>query len=320
MGALAGHSRKRGDDYFSVNRSTPLIRFSTGLDSSVDDRSSKKPRLSGLKEALSVTSSGKSPGLSSIRSRVSRYPAVPPPLRRDLHAPQVNVKYGGTAAGGGSGSGVKSGRFSSEEMGNLLSFRYYEAKVQALRTLKYVKKDLELERGEEKNEDEEEAVEVIDVENVAEKCEGFVDDMSVDEVEAVENNGAEGCSVVTDYQLVDVEPVPGSGSKGTSSHEDFKRLNEGMELVETQRMLESWSLSAEADKGSLTPVHKLLYESAQKRNPRLDDLDFQINLEEKRLSFYQSLHPEKKPVKVNPVTLFLEMGSSCLICNLLETC
>ncbi|CAM8988305.1 unnamed protein product [Rhodiola kirilowii] len=282
MGALAGHSRKRGDDYFSVNRSTPSIRGSSNLDLSVDFRSAKKPRLSYLKEALSVTP--KSSG--SISSRISRYPAAPPPIRRGIHAPQVNVKYGA----GATSSGVKSGAFSGEEMGNFLSLRLYEAKVQALRTFKYVKKDLELERD--VGEDEKEVVEVIDVEKTADKCEVF-DDMSVDEVEAVENNGGEGCSVVTDHQLVDAE----HGLSVPPSHEAFKRSNEDLEVEDAERMLESWSLNAEADVGSLTPVHQILYESARKRNPRLEALDFQINLEEKRLSFYKSLHPEKKPVK-----------------------
>uniref|UniRef100_A0A7N0T1Z3 Ubiquitin-like protease family profile domain-containing protein n=1 Tax=Kalanchoe fedtschenkoi TaxID=63787 RepID=A0A7N0T1Z3_KALFE len=294
MGALAGHTRKRADDYFSnVHRATPTVPYSPNYDLSAGDRISKKRRLSCLKDALSVTPL-KSSGL--ISSRISRYPAVPPPIRREIHAPRVHVKYGAATA--------SSGACSSDEMGNVLSLRYYEAKVQALRTLKFVKEDVELKRDgeeddEEKNRKEDDVVEVIDVEKEADKFE-LLDDMSVDEIGAVDNC-LEGCSVVTDHPSFDAEPVltevPGSDSKLMASHEAFNRLNEVVNVEDAERMVESWSLNAQADVGSLTPVHKRLYESVQRRNPRLQALDFQINLEEKRLSFYQSSHPKKKAVE-----------------------
>uniref|UniRef100_A0A7N0U9P2 Ubiquitin-like protease family profile domain-containing protein n=1 Tax=Kalanchoe fedtschenkoi TaxID=63787 RepID=A0A7N0U9P2_KALFE len=292
MGALAGHSRKRADYFSIIHRAAPSVPCSPNSDLSADNRSSKRPRLSDLKEALGVTPL-KSPG--SISSRISRYPAAPPPIRREIHAPRVHVKYGAAA------SALSSGALSGEEMGNFLSLRCYEAKVQALRTLKFVKKDVEFDRdGQEKEEkrNEEEVVEVIDVENEADKCD-VLDDMSVDEAGAV-GNGVEGCSGFNNNPSFEGEPVvtevPVSDSKLMSLHEAFKR-NDVVKVEDAERMLESWSLDAQVDVGSLTPVHKILYESVQRRNPRLHAVDFQINLEEKRLSFYQSLRLEKKDVK-----------------------
>ncbi|XP_052189327.1 ubiquitin-like-specific protease ESD4 [Diospyros lotus] len=110
--------------------------------------------------------------------------------------------------------------------------------------------------------------EVIDVDSETEN-DTVLEDSSIEEVEVLED-AREGRSVGSDSRDVNLK-VDDAGKR-----------------------LDILSLNQDSDVMGLL-IHKKLLESAERRNPKLSSLSFQIELNEKRLASFQSLRPAKKP-------------------------
>lgn len=291
MGALSSN-RKRGDDYFSLNRTLP------DFDLRIDTHISKKPRLSLMHHTPDRPVLSK----SSV-SRIYRYPVAPPPLPREVHAPCRILKFGLTGRSSQESSWFKKSGFREVEergdgMGNFLSYHYERSKSSAINSLRYVKKDKE----------------VIDVEAEAVR-DDVSEDSSIQELEVVED-GRDGRSVVLDQGSLDnngdVVNVQGDVKAVernllTSSSSAVTDLTNGILKVETpEKMLYSLSLSRNPGVSGV-PVHKTLLKSAERLNPNLSRLRYQIEYLEKRRSTFRLLHPEKKLEKAPPREAFVPL-------------
>lgn len=156
---------------------------------------------------------------------------------------------------------------------------------------------------------------VIDVDNELEQSgkEMLSDDSSIEEVEAIEENGREGTSTVLDQRSRD-------GLVCNEDDNDVKiveersvvTVDENVGLQNARKMLDSLVLNGEVDVSSVD-VYKKLLESAERRNGRLKALDSEIELNQKKLSFYQSTRPVKKlEEKAVEVTVFV-LSFLCLM-------
>ncbi|THG03957.1 hypothetical protein TEA_027627 [Camellia sinensis var. sinensis] len=282
MGALTSN-RKRGDDYFT-NYKFPSL-FPPNFDTRIDSHISKKPKISSymnLSPEWSVSNS------KSAASRIYRYPEPVNPFQRKVHAPCRASRLGFWFSSSSnresrpSCNGVVKKEGLADLMGNALSFRYDQAKNCAFETLRYLKKDKE----------------VIDVDEETDK-DGVSEDSSIEEAGAVED-GRECKSVVNrvvpilpelDGKVVEVNFQPSSSSVVTEL-----AANANLKVETAGKMLDSLSLNREVDVSGL-PVHKKLWETAERRNPKLSSLSFQIEVNEKRRASLQLLRPVKKPVE-----------------------
>ncbi|XVF28313.1 hypothetical protein REPUB_Repub15cG0018700 [Reevesia pubescens] len=191
-------------------------------------------------------------------SRISCYPEAKFPCPREVHAPVRLLKFGLSALSSNQDSAK---RYS---MGSFLSRNLNHAKKQALGALRYFKQEKE----------------VILVEDDEEKQKKAVsDDFSVEEVEVIEK----GKNNVEEEER-HVQPSPSSVVTG---------LNNGSFRVENA--LNMLSLDREGSSVYDLEAYKKMLKTAERRNPKLEDLDFQIELNERRRAGIQALRTEKKP-------------------------
>uniref|UniRef100_A0A5B7A0F3 Putative ubiquitin-like-specific protease ESD4 isoform X1 n=1 Tax=Davidia involucrata TaxID=16924 RepID=A0A5B7A0F3_DAVIN len=267
MGALTSN-RKRGDDYYK----SPNL-YSSDLDRCFDSQISKKPKLSS-----SMHLSPEQPISSrSAVSRIHHYPEPKNRIRREVHAPCRVPRFGFTGCSSRelrpSASVVRQKKALAGVMGNVLGFHYEKAKSAAFGALRYLKKDKE----------------VIDVE-----AETVKDDVSED--------GHEGRSVVLDLRsretngaVAKLRELDGKSAERNfqpSSSSMISDLTNGNVNVDSAgKMLDSLSVNRDAIGGS---IHKKLLEGAERRNPKLSNLSFQIQLNQNRLATFQLLRPAKK--------------------------
>ncbi|GFZ21799.1 cysteine proteinases superfamily protein [Actinidia rufa] len=226
----------------------------------------------------------------SAASRVHRYPEPVNRIPREVHAPCRLPKFmfwgSSNREAMPKNSRVEKDEDLADVMGNVLSFRYDQAKNYAIGALRYFKKDKE----------------VIDVDSESDKGD-VSEDLSIQEVEVVED-GHEWRSVVSDHRSQEIsgfEPnVPELGGKvvdhklqPSSASADLRNAN--LKMESPGKMLDSHSLDGELDILGMS-IHKKLQQTADNRNPKLSSLSFQIELMEKRLFEFQLLRPVKKPV------------------------
>ncbi|OAY56009.1 ubiquitin-like-specific protease ESD4 isoform X2 [Manihot esculenta] len=241
---------------------------------SPDFHISKKPRLSFMCQASNQTLGSS----NSTVSRISRYPATTSKFRREVHAPCRILKFGFSRSNYTDYSETK--KSSADGMGNFLSKQLDFARRSAIDAFRYLLKYKQ----------------VIDVDNELEQSgkEMLSDDSSIEEVEAIEENGREGTSTVLDQRSRD-------GLVCNEDDNDVKiveersvvTVDENVGLQNARKMLDSLVLNGEVDVSSVD-VYKKLLESAERRNGRLKALDSEIELNQKKLSFYQSTRPVKK--------------------------
>ncbi|XP_059450439.1 ubiquitin-like-specific protease ESD4 isoform X2 [Corylus avellana] len=282
MGARTSN-RKRGDECLSFNHTYPSQNSS-------DFHVSKRPRFSSMHQNpdRTVVSS------NSTVARLSRYPEATPRLGREVHAPCRILNYGfsSTSLNQKSGprtSGVCEKEKPIDEMGNILSYKYNNAKNSALRAIRHLTK------GKEKEE------EVIDVDTDNEKGSGgggVSEDSSIEEVEVV--NG-----VVVNVQELDAKTMD-RGLFPSSSSAVSDLTNGNLRVDNEEKMLDSLSLNHERDLSSVSAYKKLL-ESVEKRTSKLRNLSFEIEVNEKRRSIFQLLRPAAKPVEKVPREPFVHL-------------
>lgn len=275
MGALTCSKRKRGDGFFTSNYKTPLSVSSNA------DHKSKKPRLSPSMNQIQDHPFPR----KSIAARISRYPSYVTPIKREIHAP------------------CRRSRIASNEMGNFLTQQYNRAKISALGTLRYVKKDKEVIN--------------MDDEEICEK--GVSEDSSVKEL---------GTGVVAKRDL-----ACGSGQRWKESDgvveimdnpdgvKDVDRnfqlssssvvtvsVDVDLKVKNAEKMLDSLSLSSKFDSSSSSsvPPYKKLLGTAEKRNDHLRRLQFQIEHTEKLRETHHLLRLHEKEEHVKEVIILLE--------------
>ncbi|KAJ9181912.1 hypothetical protein P3X46_005955 [Hevea brasiliensis] len=242
---------------------------------SPDFHISKKPRLSSMYQTPNQTLGSS----NSTVSRISRYPETTSKFRREVHAPCRILKFGLSRSKDIDYSEKK--KSSADDMGNFLCRQLDSARRRAIGAFRYLLKDKQ----------------VIDVDNELEKPEKEMvsEDSSIEEVEAIEEDGREWRSMVLDRRSRD-------NLVGNKDNNDVKIVEErsvitmdgNVGLETAGKMMDSLVLNGEVDISSVD-VYKKLLESAERRNGRLKALDSEIELHRKKLSFYQSIRPVKKP-------------------------
>lgn len=195
---------------------------------------------------------------NNIVSRISRYPQAKFHPKH-VHAPVRHSKFGLSASNPNQDSVNRYVGSSSRRLSNV--------KGQAFDDLMYYKK----ENG------------VIFVEDEEEKEKEVASDyFRVEEFEVIEkekNNVEEK-----------EKPVqPSSSSVVTELNNGSLRLEHALDILSSNR---------ELSMGYDLETYKRLVENAERRIPKLKDLDFQIELNEKRRAGLQALRPEKKPEEV----------------------
>ncbi|KAK3189616.1 hypothetical protein Dsin_029177 [Dipteronia sinensis] len=286
MGALTSN-RKRGDEFLNLNYQ--------GLYQNL--QVSKRPKLAFMQQSpnQNLVSS------NSTVARISRYPERKPPLKRPVHGPCRPLKFGlGTADKfnkDSSSSGIDNGR----SMGNALTSRYEKAKRSAFGAFRFLTGYND----------------VTEVDDEQEK-ETVSDDSSVEEVEEVVEDGRDGRSIVLDQRsrqsykdekhVVDVVEIYEKGEERRNySHLQPSSSSAVTDVKNAEKMLDSLSLNREVD-----VVYKTLNQSAQKRNSKLKELEFAIDLNEKRRErirlSYPVKQPEEEPVEEVPLEPFIELS------------
>ncbi|KAG8636567.1 ubiquitin-like-specific protease ESD4 isoform X2 [Manihot esculenta] len=242
---------------------------------SPDFHISKKPRLLSMHQTPNQTLGSS----NSTVSRISRYPETTSKIRREVHAPCRILKFG-LSRYKDSDYGVKK-KSSADDMGNFLSKQLDSARRSAIGSFRYLLKDKQ----------------VIDADNVLEKPEkqAVSEDSSIEEIGAIEGDGREGRSMVLDQRSRD-DLVCNKDDNDVKIVEERSvvTLDGNVEVQNAGKMLDSLVLNGEVDVSSVE-VYKKLLESAERRNGRLRALDSEIELNQKKLIFYQSTRPIKKP-------------------------
>ncbi|XVF38727.1 hypothetical protein REPUB_Repub20aG0126700 [Reevesia pubescens] len=248
-------NRKRGGDECFNSISNFNYKNKSLFSNSPNFQLSKKPRFSLMNQSPEKTI------LSSndTVSRISRYPEVKHPFPREVHAPVRHLKFGLSLASKSNQDSIK-----SYTMGSFFSRKLSNAKNQALR---YFKKEKEVIFVEDY--DEEKPKEVVS------------DDFSVEEVEVIEkgkNNVEEEEEEVRHVQ-------PSSSSVVTELNNGSLRMESALDMLSLRDVSNVHDLEA----------YKKFVERAERLTPKLNDLGFQIELNEKRMAGFQALRPEKKP-------------------------
>ncbi|KAF5941585.1 hypothetical protein HYC85_019227 [Camellia sinensis] len=277
MGAITSN-RRRGDKYHNSNFKFPSL-YSPNLDNRIDTHISKKPKTS-LFMRLSPERSFSS--RSSV-SRIYQYPEPVHRIQREVHAPCRKPKFGFSASSNTESRPSKEGL--SDSMGNVFSLKYDQAKNCACKALRYLKKGKE----------------VIEVDEETDK-DGVSEDSSIEEVGVVDDEWREGSSVVLDRRSREVVPnslelegkVVEGNFRPSSSSVVSDLTNVNLKVDNAGKLLDSLSLDREFDVLGYS-IHKKLYETAERRNPKLSSLSFQIELNEKHRASFQSLQRFKKP-------------------------
>ncbi|KAK8525310.1 hypothetical protein V6N13_123173 [Hibiscus sabdariffa] len=192
---------------------------------------------------------------NSTVSRIARYPEAKIPFPRAVHAPVRHLKFGLPASKHKQDS-------TKSDMGNFLSSRFSNVKRHAWDTLSHFKKEIE----------------VIFVEDGEKKEKPVVtDDLIVEEVEAI----AKGKNNVEEERHFQ----PSSSSAVTELNNGSLRVESSLDMSSLREISNVQDLEA----------YKKLLESAERRTSKLKELDFQIELNEKRKAGLQALRPVKKP-------------------------
>ncbi|XP_021634996.2 ubiquitin-like-specific protease ESD4 isoform X2 [Hevea brasiliensis] len=254
---------------------------------SPDFHISKKPRLSFMHQTPNQTLGSS----NSTASRISRYPETTSKIRREVHAPCRILKFG-LSRSKDADYGDKN-KCSADDMGNCLSKQLDFAKRNAIGTFRYLLKDKQ----------------IIDADNELENPEkqAVSDDSSIEEVEAIEEDGREGRSMVLGQRSRD-------DLVGNKDDNDVKIVEErsvvtvdgNLGVQNAEKMLNSLVLNGEVNVSSVE-VYKKLLERAERRNGRLKALDSDIEFNQKKLSFYQSIRPVKKAVEEIPREPFIAL-------------
>ncbi|OMO53672.1 Peptidase C48, SUMO/Sentrin/Ubl1 [Corchorus capsularis] len=221
---------------------------------SPDFQVSKRPRFSSLIDR------GPEKEIVSSKnavSRISRYPEVKHPFPREVHGPVRTHKFGVLPSISNLDSNI------SDEMGNIWT-GLRNARRQAFDSLRYFPKEKE--------------VVFVEDDDEKEKEKEAVSDCSVEEVEIIEKGK-------NDVQEEERNLQPSSSSAVTE-------LNNGSLRVENA--LGRLSLNPEVYDPSDLEAYRKLLQSSERRDPKLKDLKFQIELFEKRKAALQSLRPAKK--------------------------
>ncbi|KAL9410313.1 hypothetical protein AB3S75_044139 [Citrus x aurantiifolia] len=276
MGALTSN-RKRGDEY--LNYQIPYQNLHI----------SKRPRFNYTQQNQNQTLISS----NSTVSRMSRYPEAKPPLKREVHAPCRTLKYGfadksNQAFGSKKANGYGENQNLGIRMGNVLRYHLEKAKKSAFGAFRYFSKDKE----------------VIDADNEQEKVEVISDDSSVEEIEAIED-GREGRSLVfnprprgsdeNEKPVVDIGEIDGKSAEERNYHTNLQPSSSSV-ITDTNngdvlKMIDSLSLNGEMT----VDVYKKLLQSVQKRGSKLKEIEFEIELNEKRWASLKQLWPLKKP-------------------------
>lgn len=270
MGALTSN-RKRGDEWLSLNHAHPAFN-------SPNFQVWKKPRFSSMQQTPDRLVSSK-----SAVARVSRYPEAKTPLRR-VHAPCRTMKFGFGSTTSNRDSGRKE---FVDTMGNFLSRRWGEAKTLAFDACPFLRKDKE----------ETELDTEVETDRASE-------DSSIEEIEVLEEDEREGPCVVLDQRSREVNGVVANVEKmdtkfvdrGNQQPSSSVVSNATLKVDSTEKMMDLLSLNSEHTASDF-PYKKML-ESAEKRNQKLRQLDWEIEVNEKRRSFFHWLRPQKKLVEV----------------------
>ncbi|KAL2459653.1 Ubiquitin-like-specific protease ESD4 [Forsythia ovata] len=259
MGALT-INRKRGDDYFKSP--API---SPSFDCSCA-HVSKKPKLSNSMNQ-NIVEFDRPLSAKSVNSRISEYPDSKPRFTREVHAPVRTSRFGFCASKNKIEYSDTTEERSASRMGNIygtLKLRLEKAKLSAIKTLRYVGK--ENESVEKENEKE-----FIEIDDEKGRQDDVSEDLSVQEVEIVD--------------------LPRSKWKEGNGVSDTSRVNAKEDSMEN--MMDLMLLDQEPDLSGV-PVHRKLYDSAKKRDDKLGNLSFSIELQEKLFQRLQLFRPQKK--------------------------
>ncbi|CAA3003078.1 ubiquitin-like-specific protease ESD4 [Olea europaea subsp. europaea] len=288
MGALTVN-RNRGNDYFKTPAPT-----SPSFDRSYA-HVSKKLKLSNSMIGNTVDY-GRPISAKSVNSRISEYPDSKPRFMREVHAPVRSHRFGVSASKNKIVSSLSLEENSEVRMGSMygtLKYRLEKAKISAMKTFRYVGKENEsVEKEKEK--------EVIEIDDKKESQDDMSEDLSVQEVEVVdsprikwkEGNGVLGNSRELKGKMVESNLQ----SLGSCVVSDTSGVN--VKVDSTENMMDLVLMNQEADLSGV-PVHRKLYDSAKKRNDKLESLSFAIELEEKSFQRLQLFRPQKKVEETN---------------------
>ncbi|CAI9771063.1 unnamed protein product [Fraxinus pennsylvanica] len=287
MGALT-INRKRGDDYFKSPAPT-----SPSFDRSYA-HVSKKPKLPNSMNQITVDFD-RPLSAKSVNSRISQYPDSKPRFMREVHAPVRSHRFGLSAIKNKIVSSLSLEESSSVRMGNIygtLKFRLEKAKISAMKTFRYVGKENE-------SVDKEKEKEVIEIDDEKESQDDMSENLSVQEVEVV------------DFPRINLKE--GNGVLGNSREFKGKMVERNLHSLDSYVVSDTSGVNVKVDSTenmdlmllnqkpdlSGVPVHRKLYDSAKKRNDKLNSLSFAIELEEKSFQRLQLLRPQKKVEDTN---------------------
>lgn len=303
MGALTINRKRDVESCFTLNNhGYPILRL-RDLNARIDLRVSKKPKttpcMGGQRLDQPVSS-------KNAASRISRYPAWIPPLKREVHGPCRAHKFGSSGSPlvresrlRTSGGAIMESKM---KMKNELDLRnqYQCAKNKALDCLRYFKKEKE--------------VIVIDLDDETEKDMGSVDsgmeELGGEDYGRGVGVGVGGGTVFPGKRTQDDDDDDDGGGGGnvenmqesgveivekqcqpSSSSVVTELMDEGLKVDSAEKMMDMLSLNNEFN----GPLYEKLLETAGKRDSKLKHLEFQIKLNESRRSSIQSSHPPKKP-------------------------
>ncbi|CAJ1941004.1 unnamed protein product [Sphenostylis stenocarpa] len=261
---------------------------------------------------------------NSIVSRISKYPEVKPPLRREVHAPCRPPKFAfPTFNRMESSFNASSSYYNRKEevvnnTGNMLNEKYQRARSSALDSLLFREKTLYSIRFGEKGK------EVIEVDDDSPK--GMVsEDSGVEEVRfgedgrearsvvtenqwqrVTENKWQESALVVTEVKDLDTKDVRGGPQQQSTSSVISELTNGDLNVVNAVKMLDTLSLTPEHDLSSVHAYKKLL-EAVEKRSDTIKRLSAEIKLSEKRRFTFELLRPKKELVEEVPLEPFIPL-------------
>ncbi|CAK9138985.1 unnamed protein product [Ilex paraguariensis] len=287
MGALTSY-RKRGSDCFYKSPVLSPPNFDTHRR---DTHVSKKPRFS-----QSMPESPNSPISSKITaSRICRYPESVTRFQREVHAPTRTPKFRFAASSRATGVGVSQRENSADTMGNVLVSHYVKARKYALDSLRFFKKDKEvIEIDDDTVEDDDEVSEIENLE------EGREVRSMVLENSSKETNGMVGNLQKLKWKGVECSSQP----SGSSVVVDLSNVD--LKVDSAGKMLDSLSVNWDTEFSDL-PVHKKLHDYTEKRNDKLNSLQFQIGLWEKHRQTLSLSWPLQKPKEDVATEAFLPL-------------
>lgn len=301
MGALTSN-RKRGDDYYKS-----LVSFSTPIDQSYG-HITKKPK-------LSVSMNQKTPNYNrpttsnSFVSRISQYPDRKSGFSREVHAPIRNSRFGLFSSAKNIEATASSRESSADKMGNFsgvfrqLKKRYETAKDTAMGSLRYGSFGKRKEK------------EVIEIDSEDENRDDVSDDSSIKEVEIVDSVGNKwkgGQGAVKKSKELNISTVEKEvRSFDSSVVSDVSNAIAKVDDGEKTGLL----LSDQVPDDSGVPSYMRLYDWSKKRDGKLANIKFDIELNEKRIQGLHLLRPQKKEELIKKVRFILLFWNCCTFCN-----